>query len=186
MAEDRYLSQLEADPTQESFWVLSLSCSNRDACTIVCGGRQSRGCRSSSLLVCRKEATRGPQATQGTVAGQGRGWASKTSFRPKPWCKTPVRPWLASLFPTHNHPRRHKKKTTGLPWWFNGKESACQCRRHGFKPWSGKIPHAAEQLSPCTTTVEPVKKLEPRSHNCWRPRALELVPCNWSVVPARH
>ena len=26
---------------------------------------------------------------------------------------------------------------------------------HGFKPWSGKIPHAAEQLSPCTTT-EPV------------------------------
>ena len=26
---------------------------------------------------------------------------------------------------------------------------------HGFKPWSGKIPHAAEQLSPCTTTTEP-------------------------------
>ena len=24
-----------------------------------------------------------------------------------------------------------------------------------FKPWSGKIPHAAEQLSPCTTTTEP-------------------------------
>lgn len=36
--------------------------------------------RSSSLLVCRKEAIRGPQATQGTVAGQGRSWASKTSF----------------------------------------------------------------------------------------------------------
>ena len=26
----------------------------------------------------------------------------------------------------------------------------------GFDPWSGKIPHAAEQLSPCTTTTEPV------------------------------
>ena len=25
-----------------------------------------------------------------------------------------------------------------------------------FKPWSGKIPHAAEQLSPCATTTEPV------------------------------
>ena len=25
-----------------------------------------------------------------------------------------------------------------------------------FEPWSGKIPHAAEQLSPCTTTIEPV------------------------------
>ena len=23
------------------------------------------------------------------------------------------------------------------------KESACQCRRHGFDPWSRKIPHAA-------------------------------------------
>ena len=27
---------------------------------------------------------------------------------------------------------------------------------HGFKPWSEKIPHAVEQLSPCTTTTEPV------------------------------
>ena len=22
----------------------------------------------------------------------------------------------------------------GLPWWLSGKESACQCRRHGFDP----------------------------------------------------
>ena len=29
-----------------------------------------------------------------------------------------------------------------------------QCRGHGFKPWSGKIPHAAKQLSPCATTTE--------------------------------
>ena len=35
----------------------------------------------------------------------------------------------------------------GLPWWLSGKESACQCRRHGFDPWSGKVPHAAEQPS---------------------------------------
>ena len=28
-------------------------------------------------------------------------------------------------------------------------------RRHGLEPWSGKIPHAAEQLGPCTTTTEP-------------------------------
>ena len=25
-----------------------------------------------------------------------------------------------------------------------------------FDPWSGKIPHAAEQLSLCATTAEPV------------------------------
>ena len=36
----------------------------------------------------------------------------------------------------------------GLPWWHSGWESACQCRGHGFEPWSGKIPHAAEQLGP--------------------------------------
>ena len=34
-------------------------------------------------------------------------------------------------------------------------ESACQCRGHRFNPWSRKIPHATEQLSPCTTTTEP-------------------------------
>ena len=41
-------------------------------------------------------------------------------------------------------------------WWLSGKESTFQCRRHGFNPGSGKIPHAMEQLSPCATTVEPV------------------------------
>ena len=58
-----------------------------------------------------------------------------------------------------------KKKTTcGLPWWFSGKESAWQCRRHGFQSWSGKIPHAGEQLSSCTTTTEPVLR-EPGNGN---------------------
>ena len=51
--------------------------------------------------------------------------------------------------------------------WLSGKESACQCRRHGFDPWSGKIPHAPEQLSSCPTTAG--------GHNCWRLRALEPV-----------
>ena len=27
-----------------------------------------------------------------------------------------------------------------LSGWLSGKESACQCRRHGFDPWTGKIP----------------------------------------------
>ena len=60
----------------------------------------------------------------------------------------------------------HIKK--GLPCWHSGLESACwaslmaqwlrihcQCRGHRFEPCSGRIPHAAEQLSPCTTTTEP-------------------------------
>ena len=26
----------------------------------------------------------------------------------------------------------------GLPWWHSGWESTCQCRGHGFEPWSGR------------------------------------------------
>ena len=52
----------------------------------------------------------------------------------------------------------------GLPWWRSGWESACQCRAHGFKPWSGKIPHAAEQLGPWATIAEPMR-LEPVLRN---------------------
>ena len=27
-----------------------------------------------------------------------------------------------------------------LPRWLSGKESACQCRRRGFRSWVGRIP----------------------------------------------
>ena len=30
--------------------------------------------------------------------------------------------------------------TSELSWWLSSKESACQCRRHRFSPWVGKIP----------------------------------------------
>ena len=53
-----------------------------------------------------------------------------------------------------------KNTIEGLPWWRSGWESACQCRGHGLEPWSGKIPHAAEQLGPWATITEPVR-LEP-------------------------
>ena len=40
-----------------------------------------------------------------------------------------------------------QKENMGLPRRLSSKESACHCRRHGFNPWSRKIPHAEEQLS---------------------------------------
>ena len=52
----------------------------------------------------------------------------------------------------------------GLPWWRSGWESACQCKGHGFEPWSGRIPHAAEQLDPWATATEPAR-LEPVLRN---------------------
>ena len=66
-----------------------------------------------------------------------------------------------------------KTRKQGRPWWCSGWESTCQCRGHEFDPWSGKIPHAAEQLSPCTTTTEPVH------HSYWSPGALEPTYCNF-------
>ena len=48
-------------------------------------------------------------------------------------------------------------------------------RGHGFEPWSRKIPHAAEQLSPCATTTEPALYIpratttEPTCHNYQSP-----------------
>ena len=55
-------------------------------------------------------------------------------------------------------------RNIGLPWWRSGWESACQCRGHGFGPWSGKIPHAAERLRPWATIAEPAR-LEPVLRN---------------------
>ena len=59
-----------------------------------------------------------------------------------------------------------------LPWWLNGKESVCQCRRHAFNPLSRKIPYTVTQRSACTTTIEPL--LNP----CSRAWELQLLsPC---------
>ena len=64
----------------------------------------------------------------------------------------------------------------GLPWWLNGKESGCQCRRHVFNPRPGKIPHAMKQQILCTTTIEPV--LRAWEQQLLSPCALEPVFCN--------
>ena len=52
------------------------------------------------------------------------------------------------------------RQFAGPPRCLSGKESVCQCKRLEFDPWSGKIPRAMEQLSPCATTTEP------GLHNC--------------------
>ena len=53
------------------------------------------------------------------------------------------------------------KKSMGLPWWLSGKKSR-QCKRRGFSPWSGKIPHTmCHNYWACP--------LESMSHNFWSP-----------------
>ena len=48
----------------------------------------------------------------------------------------------------------NKDLVLGLPGWSSGQESSCQGRGHGFQPWSRMVPHAREQLSPCTAATE--------------------------------
>ena len=43
----------------------------------------------------------------------------------------------------HGKPYSTYYRCMGLPKWYSGKESACQCKRykrHGFSPWVGKLP----------------------------------------------
>ena len=63
----------------------------------------------------------------------------------------------------HPHPPRHRgcahffnRSTLGFPWWSSGKESARQCRGHRLDPWSWEVSHTVGQLSPCTTSTEPM------------------------------
>ena len=45
--------------------------------------------------------------------------------------------------------------------WLSGKESACQCRRHGFDSWVRKIPWRREWL--CTPGNLPDPGIKPMS-----------------------
>ena len=52
----------------------------------------------------------------------------------------------------------NRSEFSRLPWWPTGSESTCRCRGLGFDPWSGRIPHAAGQLSPRGTKTEPATR----------------------------
>ena len=53
----------------------------------------------------------------------------------------------------------------GLPWWFSGKESTCQCKRHGFSPWVKKIPW--------TRKKEPIPVFSPEKSHGEEPGGLQ-------------
>ena len=58
-----------------------------------------------------------------------------------------------------------------LPRWLSGKESACQCRTHGFDPWVRKIPWR-RQWQP-TKVFLPGKSHGQRSPADYTPRGLQ-------------
>ena len=80
----------------------------------------------------------------------------------------------ASLKPSYSVIKKTNKKNE-LPWWLSGEESTCQCRRHGFDPWSRKILYAVVTKSVsynCWACA-----LEPRRHNYWAHVLKLLKPC---------
>ena len=94
------------------------------------------------------------------------GWAEKVSREGKRKPSCPELGWLFGGWGERWARLKTREKNLnliwlkviglGLPWWLGGKESSCQCRRHGFNSWSMKISHATEPLSPCPTTIGPV------------------------------
>ena len=92
-------------------------------CRLQKRGRRSQGKDCPHL----REASWGPQAgsSQSSVSTNGhRGSTTLSINTHREALEDPVScsKWDAS-------------GVTGLPWWLSGKESTCQCRRHGFNPW---------------------------------------------------
>ena len=64
--------------------------------------------------------------------------------------------------PLSSNTGHSSKFNLGLPWWLRGKEFACQSRRHGFSPWSGKIPRAAKPMDHNYCTILCSRAQEPQ------------------------
>ena len=67
-----------------------------------------------------------------------------------------------------------ERACVGLPRWLRGKESARQCRRHGFDPWVGKIPWRRKRQP--TPVFLPGESHGPRSLVHYSPRG--CTECN--------
>ena len=66
-----------------------------------------------------------------------------------------------------------------------------QCRRHWFGPWSGKIPHAKEQLNLWAATTEPtllqlVKPEHPRARALQQEKSLQREACALHLKSSPH
>ena len=101
-----------------------------------------QGSTVTQVCLCWEWASPGPTAGAGRPHGPappGLGTPPR-ALRPRRSAVGRSPPLLASPAP-RSCPR--------TPLWLSGKEPTCPYRRHGFDPWSGKIPHATGQPSPC-------------------------------------
>ena len=53
----------------------------------------------------------------------------------------------------------------GLPWWLVDEKFACQCRRHGFDPWTRKEEPTCHRATESRHHNYSACALEPRNYN---------------------
>ena len=62
-----------------------------------------------------------------------------------------------------------------FPRWLSGKESTCQCRRHRFNPWVGRIPWRRKwQLTPVFLPGKSHGQRNQASYNPWCHEGLDM------------
>ena len=75
----------------------------------------------------------------------------------------------------------------GLPWWLNGKESSCQCRRQGFDPWVEKIPWRREwQPTPVFLPGESHGQRSLTGYSPWGYKRVEHIVTKQQFKPAEN
>ena len=85
----------------------------------------------------------------------------------------------------------------GLPWWLTGKESTCQCRRHGFHPWSRKDPWRRkwqptlvflpeEPHRQMFLSGEPHGQRSPEGYSPWGQKKNQTQLSGWTTITTRN
>ena len=69
---------------------------------------------------------------------------------------------------------------SGFPWWFSGRESACQCRRYGFGPWLGRPPEGGNDNPLQYSCLE-----NPMDRGAWR-ATVHGVTKSWTRLSTQH
>jgi len=65
-----------------------------------------------------------------------------------------------------------------LPWWLQGKESVCQCRRCGFDPWVKKIPWRRKwQPTPVFFNGKSNGQRSLQGYSPWGPKESNMTEC---------
>ena len=117
------------------------------------GGNTHRGYRTLPSLPQALPMLLEPPRHLGNLSNLSKCWPVLEAYDhrtiiPHPSCSSMLEQWIKKL------------RASLVVQWLR----VCQCRGHGFGPWSGRIPHAAEQMGPWATITEPAR-LEPVLRN---------------------